>query len=55
MRDAGVRPLSRHEAIIVIGGINELVELALANGEPFEQLAPTVKATIIAFLVSPRG
>jgi AcrR family transcriptional regulator len=53
VRTAGLRPVSRHTAIMLIGGLNELVELALANGEPLEQLAPTAKATIKAVLSSP--
>ncbi len=53
MRAAGLKPVSRHTAIMLIGGVNELVELALANGDPLEQLAPTVKATIKAVLSSP--
>jgi AcrR family transcriptional regulator len=53
MRAAGVRPVSRQTAIMLIGGTTELVEFALANGEPLEQLAPTVKATIKAVLSAP--
>lgn len=53
MRAAGVRPVSRQTAIMLIGGINQLVELALANGEPLEELAPAAKATIKAVVSSP--
>jgi AcrR family transcriptional regulator len=54
MRRAGVRELDRHTAIMLIGGIHELVSLAVANGEPLEQLASSVKSTVRAVLAPVR-
>ena len=50
MRQAGVAELSRHTAIMLVGGIQELVNQAVANGEPLEGLAPSIKSTLKAVL-----
>ena len=52
--DKKIAELQRNRVPFYEPGINELVEFALANGDPLEQLAPTVKATIKAVLSSPQ-
>lgn len=54
MRRAGVPELSRHTAIMLVGGIHELVGLAVAGGEPVQELAPSVKSTVKAVVAPPR-
>jgi AcrR family transcriptional regulator len=55
MRRAGVRAVNRYTAIVLIGGINELVSWAVANGEPLEALAPSVKDALKSVLAPPEA
>ena len=48
VRAAGVGPVDRDTAVLMIGGVGELVARAQQDGRPFVELAPTVKAVIKA-------
>jgi hypothetical protein len=50
MRRDRVREISRPTAIMLVAGINELVNLAVARGEPLGDLAPDIKAMLKAVL-----
>jgi len=46
----GVRPLSLEAAVMVVGGIGELVDRATFRGEPLQPLAPVIKSLVKAVL-----
>jgi AcrR family transcriptional regulator len=48
IRDAGIQPISRDTAVLLVGGVAELIARALQEGRPFTELGPTVKAAIRA-------
>lgn len=46
MRDAGIDPVERDMALLIVGGIAELIARATQEGRPFTELADTVKRAI---------
>ena len=50
---AGIRPMTMDMAIMLVGGIAELISRAAFRGEDFTNVAPAAKAAIKAVLVSP--
>jgi AcrR family transcriptional regulator len=50
---AGIRPMTTDMAIMLVGGIAELIARAAFRREDFAEIAPTAKAVIKAALVSP--
>jgi AcrR family transcriptional regulator len=53
MRRAGVKPITLDIAVMLIGGIAELLERAIADGRPPESVGDTVKA-VIKLVIGPR-
>ena len=50
MRRQGVAPVSLETAVMIVGGIGELVDRATFRGEPLEPLAPVIKSLAKAVL-----
>jgi len=50
MRRAGVMPISTATAVMLVGGISELIDRAGFRGEPVESQAPVIKAVVKAVL-----
>jgi len=48
MRRAGIAPVSLDSAVMLVGGISELVDRAGFLGEPLESLAPVITAVVKA-------
>jgi AcrR family transcriptional regulator len=53
MRRAGVEPVTRDTAVMLIGGISELVDRATRDGRPPESTAETIKA-VVKLVLRPR-
>ena len=54
MREAGVPEISLETAVMLVGGLNELVIHAVDHGEPLETVAAVAKDVIKAVLEPPR-
>jgi AcrR family transcriptional regulator len=50
MRRAGVQPLPRHTAILLVGGLRELIVHAVERGEDLEALQPAARDVLKAVL-----
>jgi hypothetical protein len=53
MRRAGVKPVTRDAAVMLIGGIAELVDRATRDGRPPESTADTIKS-VVKLVIGPR-
>jgi AcrR family transcriptional regulator len=53
MRDAGVRPLSSEKAIILVGGLSELIDRCLRTGGSLEAAGDEMKETM-KLIIGPR-
>jgi len=53
MRDAGVRPLSSEKAIILVGGLSELIDRCLRTGGSLEAAGDEMKQTM-KLIIGPR-
>jgi len=53
MREAGVKPVDRETATMLIGGIAEILDRAIREGRPPDSIGPTVKK-VIKLVVAPR-
>jgi AcrR family transcriptional regulator len=48
VQDAGIEPVTRDTAVMLVGGIAELIARATTEDRPLTELGPTVKAVILA-------
>lgn len=48
LRDAGVTPIDHDTALLIVGGIAELLDRATLAGRPLQEIGPTIKAVIRA-------
>ena len=55
MRAAGIEPVSPDTAVMLVGGIAELIARATKEGRPLIELGPTVKTVIKAVAQPPQG
>lgn len=55
MQRQGVRPISLETAVMIVGGIGELIDRATFRGEPPRAMAPVIKAVVKAVLAPAPG